>query len=252
MSETTDKPQPPIPVQGRSSGWLRLRNYFLTGLVIAAPLFLTVYITRTFVEWIDGLVVPLIPSAYRFDQRLPFAVPGFGVVVALIFITLLGFITAGFIGSRLIQYGEALLGRMPIIRNLYGGLKQVFETVLSRQGSGAFKYVAVIEYPRPGLWSIVLVANDVRSGIADIVTSGSGDETVAVFLPTAPNPTNGFLIFVKKSEVIPIDLTVEDALKMVISAGLLSPDMLAERSAKDKTLKGARRVKRYTTAPPAA
>jgi uncharacterized membrane protein len=251
MTETTDKPQGPTPAQGRGSGMLRLRNYFLTGLVIAAPLFLTVYITRTFVEWIDGLVVPLIPTAYRFDQRLPFAVPGFGVIVALIFITLLGFLTANFIGSRLLQYGEALLGRMPIIRNLYGGLKQVFETVVSRQGTGAFKQVAMIEYPRPGLWSIVLVANDVKSGIGDIVTGGGPEETVAVFLPTAPNPTNGFLIFLKKAEVVPVDLTVEDALKMVISAGLLSPDMLAERSAKDRNQRASRRIKRYT-APPAA
>jgi uncharacterized membrane protein len=250
MTETTDKPPQPIPVHTRTSPMARLRNYFLTGLVIAAPLFLTVYITRTFVEWIDGIVVPLIPSAYRFDQRLPFAVPGFGVVVALIFITILGFLTANFIGSRLLQYGEALLGRMPIIRNLYGGLKQVFETVVSRQGTGAFKDVAMIEYPRPGLWSIVLVANEVKSGIADVVAGGHGDETLAVFLPTAPNPTNGFLIFVKKSEVVPVELTVEDALKLVISAGILSPDMLVERSAKDKQ-KAARRLRKLT-APPVA
>jgi uncharacterized membrane protein len=229
----------------------RLRNYFLTGLVIAAPLFLTVYITRTFVEWIDSIVVPLIPSAYRFDQRLPFAVPGFGLVVALVFITIMGFLTANFVGGRLLHWGESLLGRMPIIRNIYGGLKQVFETVVSRQGTGAFKQVAMIEYPRPGLWSIVLVANEVKSGIADIVDSDHGDETLAVFLPTAPNPTNGFLIFIKKSEVVPIDLTVEDALKLVISAGILSPDMLAERSARDRHQRAARRL-RKVTAPPAA
>ena len=151
MTETTDKPQPvPAPPPQRGGHFVaRLRNWFLTGLVIAAPLFLTVYITRTFVEWIDGQIVPLIPSAYRFDQRLPFAVPGFGVVVALVFITILGFLTANFMGSRLLQYGEALLGRMPIIRNIYGGLKQVFETVVSRPAN-AFKEVALMEYPRAG------------------------------------------------------------------------------------------------------
>ncbi len=251
MTETTDKPQQPMPVHTGASPMARLRNYFLTGLVIAAPLFLTVYITRTFVEWIDGIVVPLIPSAYRFDQRLPFAVPGFGLIVALFFITILGFTTANFIGTRLLSWGESLLGRMPIIRNLYGGLKQVFETVVARQGTGAFKHVALVEYPRPGLWSLVLVANDVKGGIGEIV-SGNGDETLAVFLPTAPNPTNGFLIFVKKREVIPVDLSVEDALKLVISAGILSPDMLAERSARDKHQRAARRLRKIATTPPAA
>src|ERR1700675_1193084 len=116
MTETTDKPQaaPAAPPPQRSGHlFWRLRNWFLTGLVIAAPLFLTVYITRTFVEWIDGQVVPLIPTAYRFDQRLPFAIPGFGVVVALVFITILGFLTANFVGGRLLQFGESLLGRMP-------------------------------------------------------------------------------------------------------------------------------------------
>src|SRR6185436_20028212 len=112
------------------------------------------------------LVVPLIPTAYRYDQRLPFAVPGFGVVVALIFITLLGFLTANFIGSRLLQYGEAMLGRMPIIRNLYGGLKQVFETVVARPAN-AFKQVALIEYPRAGAWSLVFIAADARGAIGD-------------------------------------------------------------------------------------
>jgi uncharacterized membrane protein len=249
MNEITDKPPHPNPVHLRASPMARLRNYFLTGLVIAAPLFLTVYITRTFVEWIDGIVVPLIPSAYRFDQRLPFAVPGFGVVVALIFITLLGFVTASFIGSRLLQYGEALLGRMPIIRNLYGGLKQVFETVVARPAN-AFKQVALMEYPRPGTWSLVLIAADVRGHIGNIVTGGQPEEAVTVFLPTSPNPTNGFLMFVKKSELVLVDLTVEDALKMVISAGLLSPELLADRHAKDQSGR-TKRLKRVT-APPAA
>lgn len=249
MTETTDRPQPSQPAH-RSGTLPRLRNYFLTGLVIAAPLFLTVYITRTFVEWIDGMVVPLIPTAYRFDQRLPFAVPGFGLLVALVFITILGFLTANFIGRRLLQVGESLLGRMPIIRNVYGGLKQVIETVVSRPN--AFKQVGMIEYPRPGTWSIVFLAAEASGRIGEIVTGGPDDDAVSVFLPTSPNPTNGFLFFVKRSELVIIDMTVEDALKMIISAGLLSPDALARTAqARDKTDRATRRVKRFT-APPAA
>jgi uncharacterized membrane protein len=251
MTETTDKPQPTQPVHKPGALLPRLRNYFLTGLVIAAPLFLTVYITRTFVEWIDGMVVPLIPTAYRFDQRLPFAIPGFGLLVALVFITILGFLTANFIGRRFLHLGEALLGRMPIIRNLYGGLKQVFETVVSRPAN-AFKQVALIEYPRPGTWSLVFIASDARGAIGDVVTGGNPDEPVSVFLPTSPNPTNGFLFFAKKSELVVIDMSVEDALKMIISAGLVSPEALARTAqARGKHDRATRRLKRFT-APPAA
>jgi uncharacterized membrane protein len=249
MTETTEKPQPAPPPSRHL--FPRLRNYFLTGLVIAAPLFLTVYITRTFVEWIDGIVIPLIPGPYRFDEKLPFALPGFGVLVALVFITLMGFLTANFIGRRLLQAGEGLLGRMPIIRNLYGGLKQVFETVVSRPAN-AFKQVALVEYPRSGTWSLVFIAADALGSIGEHVTGGDPDEEpVSVFLPTSPNPTNGFLFFVKKSELVILDLTVEDALKMIISAGLLSPGAIAERHAKDKNSRAARRLRRLT-APPAA
>lgn len=202
----------------------RLRNYFLTGLIIAAPLFLTIYITWTFVQWVDSWVTPFIPPAYRPDHYLPFAVPGFGLVVALVFLTLLGFLTANFIGRQTILLGESLLGRMPIVRNLYRGLKQIFETVLSRQ-AGAFKTVALIEYPRHGVWSLVFVASEARGEIKHRL-----DETVAVFLPTTPNPTSGFLLFVKRSDMIVLDMTVEDAAKMVISAGLVAPEFTPENS----------------------
>jgi uncharacterized membrane protein len=251
MTDNKDKSQPVQLPQKSGHLFPRLRNYFLTGLVIAAPLFLTVYITRTFVEWIDGMVVPLIPGPYRFDERLPFAIPGFGVLVALVLITLMGFLTANFIGRRLLLAGESLLGRMPIIRNLYGGLKQVFETVVSRPAN-AFKQVALIEYPRDGTWSLAFIAADARGSIGDHVTGGDPDEeSVSVFLPTSPNPTNGFLFFVKKSELVLLDMTVEDALKMIISAGLLSPELIADRHAKDQTSRAARRLRRFT-APPAA
>ncbi len=202
----------------------RLRNYFLTGLIIAAPLFLTVYITWTFVQWIDSWVTPFIPSQYRPDHYLPFAVPGFGLVVALAFIALLGFLTANFVGRQTIALGESVLGRMPVVRNLYRGLKQIFETVLSRR-AGAFQKVGLIEYPRKGIWSLVFVSSDARGEIDHRL-----DETVAVFLPTTPNPTSGFLLFVKRSEMIVLEMSVEDAAKMVISAGLVTPDFTPDMS----------------------
>ncbi len=202
----------------------RLRNYFLTGTIIAAPLFLTIYITWTFVKWVDSFVTPFIPPMYRPDHYLPFSVPGFGLVVALVFLTLLGFLTANFIGRQTVLLGESVLGRMPIVRNLYRGLKQIFETVLSRR-AGAFRTVALIEYPRKGIWSLVFVAADARGEIRHRL-----DETVAVFLPTTPNPTSGFLLFVKRADMIVLDMSVEDAAKMVISAGLVTPEFVAENS----------------------
>ncbi len=209
----------------------RLRNYFLTGLVVAAPLFLTAYITWTFVTWVDGLVEPLIPSFYRLDRLLPIPIPGFGLVVALVFLTLLGFLTANFVGRRLLALGESVLGRMPLVRNLYRGLKQIFETVIARRAS-AFQKVALIEYPRTGLWSIVFVASETR-GEVDRRLGEPGDEAVGVFLPTTPNPTSGFLLFVKRRDLVMLDMSVEDAAKMVISAGLVTPE-IADESQKAK------------------
>ena len=226
----------------RATAMHRLRNYFLTGLIIAAPLFLTIYITWTFVKWVDSWVTPFIPPIYRPDHYLPFSVPGFGLVVALVFLTLLGFLTANFIGRQTILLGESLVGRMPIVRNLYRGLKQIFETVLSRR-AGAFKTVALIEYPRKGIWSMVFVAADARGEISHRI-----DDTVAVFLPTTPNPTSGFLLFVPRADMIVLDMTVEDAAKMVISAGLVTPDFAAE-NARDLTRE---EIKRRFNPPSAA
>jgi uncharacterized membrane protein len=220
----------------------RLRNYFLTGTIIAAPLFLTIYITWTFVKWVDSWVTPFIPPIYRPDHYLPFSVPGFGLVVALVFLSLLGFLTANFIGRQTILLGESLVGRMPIVRNLYRGLKQIFETVLSHR-AGAFKTVALIEYPRKGIWSLVFVASDARGEINHRL-----DETVAVFLPTTPNPTSGFLLFVPRAEMIVLDMTVEDAAKMVISAGLVTPEFTPENSRELSREEIERRINRPSAA----
>lgn len=201
----------------------RLRNYFLTGLVIAAPLFLTVYITWGFVVWVDSFVTPFIPAAYSPDTYLPFKVPGFGLVVALVSITLLGFLTANFVGRRLIVLGESVLGRMPLVRNLYRGLKQLFETAL-RTSAKSFTTVGLIEFPRTGLWSIVFVIGEAKGELRDRLKDDEDDEIVAVFVPTTPTPLSGYLVYMKRSEVIILDMSAEDAAKVVISAGIVAPE----------------------------
>ena len=198
----------------------RLRNYFLTGLIIVAPLAITAYLTWTFIGWVDSWVKPYIPAIYNPDYYLPFAVPGFGLVTALFLITMIGFLTANLVGRSIISFGESLLDRMPLVRSLYKGLKQIFQTVLAEQ-SGSFKQAALIEYPRRGLWSIVFIATETKG---EVNVRLPEDDPISVFLPTTPNPTSGFLLFVPRKDVIVLEMSVEEAAKMVISAGLVSPD----------------------------
>jgi uncharacterized membrane protein len=218
-------PRPSAEAAARTSIAARIRNYFLTGLVIAAPLAITIYIVWWFVHWIDGWVKPLIPARYDPDLLLPFSVPGVGLVIAFVLITLLGFLTANLLGRTMISYGERLLGRMPVVRTIYGGLKQIFETMLSSRAT-TFNQVVLIEYPRRDLWSIAFVATSAKGEVREVLSAGDTpeDEIMSVFIPTTPNPTSGYLLFAKRSELILLDMTIEEAAKLVISAGLVSPE----------------------------
>lgn len=200
----------------------RLRNYFLTGLVVSAPLAITVYIVWTVIRWIDSWVKPYIPYRYNPDNYLSFSVPGFGLIVALAAITLIGFLTANFIGRTVIATGEKLLGRMPLVRNIYHGLKQIFSTVVASRAD-LFKSVALVEFPRPGSWSIVLVAAQEEGEIAHALEERHG-RTVAVFRPITPNITTGYLLYVPEKDLIPLSMSIEDAAKLLISAGLVGPE----------------------------
>ncbi len=210
------------PKVKRTSGLTRLRNYFLTGFIITAPLAITAYLVWSFIGWVDGWVKPYIPSVYNPDTYLPFSIPGFGLIVAFFLITIIGFLTANFIGRTIVGYGETLLGRMPFVRNLYSGLKQIFQTVFSEQET-SFEKVCLVEYPRKGIWALAFIATDTRGEVNHILTS-QGHETVSVFLPTTPNPTSGFLLFVPKEDIHILEMSVEQAAKLVISAGLVAPE----------------------------
>jgi uncharacterized membrane protein len=207
--------EPLLPL--RQKPLQRLRNYFLTGVVVTAPIGITVYLTWLFIDSIDNLIRPLIPARYSPETYLPFGLPGFGVIVVFLFITLLGALTANFLGRALLGFGERIVNRMPVIRAVYGTLKQIFETVIA-QSSNSFKEVVLFEYPRKGLWALGFVTSETTGEIPHVL----GEEVVGVFLPTTPTPTSGYLLFMPRRELITLSMSVEDAMKQIISAGIVA------------------------------
>jgi len=213
---------PPVaPEPVKVSRGARLRSYFLTGLVVAGPLAITGYISWWFINLIDGWVKPFIPTVYLPESYLSFSIPGFGLVILLFSLTILGFLTANLVGRTLIDIGENIVGRMPIVRGLYKSAKQIFETIFSESGS-SFRKVGLVQYPGPGLWSIVFLSSGPSGDVATRLPGES--EYIGVFLPCAPNPTTGFFFYVRRAEVIEITTSVDDAFKIVLSLGLLKEE----------------------------
>src|ERR1700730_17654176 len=164
-----DDPTPPAPpaeapADVHSGLMARFRNYFLTGLIVAGPIAITFYLTWWFVTWVDGIVRPFVPIAYRPETYLPFGLPGSGLIVAVVALTLLGFLTANLIGRSLVDLGERFLGRIPAVRAIYRAMKQVFETLFS--GGSSFRRVGLVEFPSPGMWSIVLISQPPSADLA--------------------------------------------------------------------------------------
>lgn len=194
----------------------RLRNYFLTGLVAAAPVAITIWVAMWFVQSVDSWFAPFIPNALR---ELPFSLPGLGLIAALLLLTTLGFLTANFFGRAIIGYGESLVDRLPLIRGIYSTLKQIFETVAT-QSNKNFKSVVLFEYPRKDIWAIGFVTTEAKGEISE----KKGNNLLCIFAPTTPNPTSGYLLFVPKEDTVALDMSVEDAAKLIISAGLVIPE----------------------------
>ena len=213
-------PPPDTPPEVHAGLMARFRNYFLTGLIVAGPILITLYLTWWFVTWVDGLVRPFVPSAYRPETYLPFGLPGSGLIVAVVALTLLGFLAANLIGRTLVDLGERLLGRMPVVRAIYRSLKQVFETLFSGKGS-SFRRVGLVEFPSPGMWSIVLISQSPSAEVADRIPGE--EEHISVFLPCAPNPTTGFFFYVPKSKIIEVEMNAVDAATLIMSCGVVQP-----------------------------
>jgi len=213
-----------------------LRNSFLTGIIVIAPIGLTVWLIWTLVGWVDSWVLPFVPAAYQPESLLNWAlgypeppvrisVRGVGVVVFLVFTILIGWIAKGLVGRSFIRWGEDLVGRLPVVRSIYNALKQIAETVFSQSESN-FEKACLIEFPRDGTWAIGFVTKRPQGELRRRLEIG--EEIVTVFMPTTPNPTTGFLMFVPKSRVKILDMKIEEAAKVIISAGLVYPDDIGE------------------------
>ena len=209
-----------------------LRNNFIAGVVVIAPIGLTVWLIWTVVGWVDGFVMPFVPRAYHPDElvnyyvglegedRVNFDIRGVGVVVFLLFTILLGWIAKGLVGRSFIRWGEDLVGRLPVVRSIYNAVKQIAQTVFARTDS-RFDKACLIEFPRRGTWLVAFISGPAQG---ELRARLPGEDFVAVFVPTTPNPTTGFLLFLPRSEIVELDMTPEEAAKLVISAGLIYPE----------------------------
>ncbi|WP_420863590.1 DUF502 domain-containing protein [Algirhabdus cladophorae] len=208
------------PTPKRPGLFGRLRSSFLTGIVVIAPIGLTIWLIWTVVGWIDGFVLPLVPGRLNPEQYIGINLRGVGVIIFLIFTIIVGWIAKGLIGRSLIRWAESLVLRTPVVRSIYGGVKQIAETVFAQTDTN-FDRACLIEYPRKGIWAVGFISTSTKGEV--LSKAGKADMT-SVFVPTTPNPTSGFLLFFPTEDVIELDMSVEDAAKLVISAGLVYPN----------------------------
>lgn len=202
----------------------KLRAYLFTGILVTAPVAITFYMAYKFILWVDLLVNKLIPPQYQLDNYLPFTVPGLGLIILLAALILVGMFAAGFMGRFFLRLGEWIVYKVPLVSSVYSVLKQIFETFFSSK-TQAFSKVVMLEYPRKGIWILGFVSSELKGE----VRSKFDQEMLNVFIPTTPNPTSGFLIFVPKDETIELDMKVEEGIKFVISGGLVEPNQLKKK-----------------------
>jgi len=220
---STDAPTTPPPAEHETlhiGMGARLRAYFFAGILVTAPVSITFYIAWQFIKFMDDQVSPLIPPALNPQN---WGIPGFGLVLVAVSLTLIGALTAGFAGRMLVKLYDAVLERTPVLRGIYSAVKQIFETMLAQKAS-AFREVVLIEYPRKGIWTLGFITGTAGGEVGDCFE----EEMVNVFVPTTPNPTSGFLLFLPRREVRVLDMNVEDGIKFVVSTGILTPPAKAK------------------------
>ena len=208
----------------------RLRDYLFTGTLVAAPIAITIWLAVSVISFFDKSVLPLIPAGWNPAADLPFGIPGLGLIASVLTMTLIGYLTAGFIGNAIVRMSERAIEGLPVLRGVYSAVKQIFETMLKKQSS-AFREVVLIEYPRPESWAIGFITGDT----ADEIQGSTPGDSINIFLPTTPNPTSGFLLFLPQDTVRKLSMTVEEGLKMVVSGGIVTPGADEDEEAEEET-----------------
>jgi uncharacterized membrane protein len=196
-----------------------IRKYFITGLLIWVPLAITLWVLNFIVSTMDKTLL-LLPPTWRPLSLLHADIPGFGVILTLLIVFITGLLARNFIGQRLVKFWEGLLGRIPIVRSVYSSVKQVSDTVLSDSGQ-AFRKALLIQYPRPGIWTIAFQTGTPADEVRQLVPL----DMVAVYVPTTPNPTSGFFLMLPRTDVLELDMSVDEALKYVVSMGVVAPQL---------------------------
>ena len=200
-----------------------LRRYFVAGLLVWIPLGITLWVLKLLVDMMDQSL-HLLPEQYRSDALFGFHVPGLGILLTLAIVVATGALAANFFGRKLLQLGHGILTRIPIVRSIYGGVKQISDTLFSPEGK-AFRRAVLVRYPHAGAWTVALVTGTPDQELADLI----GHEQVSVFVPTTPNITAGFFLVVPRAETIPLEMSVDDALKYIISMGVAEPPRPRDR-----------------------
>ncbi|MEM6680178.1 MAG: DUF502 domain-containing protein [Pseudomonadota bacterium] len=230
-----EKQKPPRK-RRRVSLLQRIQSDFLTGIVVVAPVVVTLWLTWNTISFVDSQVMPLVPDSYNPRSIFGTEVPGYGVLVFILFTVIVGYFAKKVFGKQLILFGEGLVDRTPVVRSVYNALKQLVETVLS-QSQSSFQQACLIEYPRRGIWCVAFISTEAKG---EIPPRAGVEGLISVFLPTTPNPTSGFLLFLPPEDVIPLEMSIEDAAKLVISAGLVVPPTKEELRAQSEEVKARR------------
>ena len=196
-----------------------LKTYFFTGILVTAPVAITLYLALELFKWVDSSVTRFIPEKYNPETYLPYGLPGLGVLVLVVALVLIGMLAVNIFGRWLMGIGQKIIERIPIISGVYSALKKLFETLLGQGGTSAFRKAVLVEYPRKGVWTVAFLTAPVYVGFKKLLPN----DMVTVYVPTTPNPTSGFMLYVPKKEIKELDMRVDDAFKLVVSTGIVTP-----------------------------
>jgi uncharacterized membrane protein len=235
MAKKNKKPK--IDQEKKKTGFLAwLRGNFFAGLLVVLPIIITFYIIKFTVTMVNSAASSFFPPQYAPSHYLPYDIPGVELAIGILVLIFIGMSVRNFVGANLVKWAEGLVNSIPGVRSVYSAVKQIIDTV-SVSNSSSFREVVILEYPRPGVWAIAFVTGEASGEVSRI----TDEALVNVFLPTTPNPTSGFLLFVPRKDLIPLHMTVEQGVKMVISAGIITPTTAEGFNALQREQKGQNR-----------